>query len=1355
MSTTKLTAKQERLRMLQQRVTEQKEILKSSAKGAAVAPPENRVLDFAGVGSSTSPLSRSKVDENSSRSLMFVPPEAASRGRKSEVISRSAVSPERKPVARFVPEAAAPGLSRSKTEEKPRSLRLAASPERKSERFVSPEAAAPALSRSKTVRFVPPQETKTKPEEPTEEAQALTGSKARFVPLQETKPEKKKNWLSKLFSFSGSSENKDPPAQPEKASMGDMLFGMRQKNPSATLLDVEDLDSSLKASGQRSSLTASGRSSLTASGRSSSPDLFGSHSKKELEAFAFVQGDDRSSLSQNFAKSLEASIRPSSRDDPATPTGQSRRRTLSSSSKVESTLDPLAFAALSSSKEEYEYECSVEDMEIINRLRELVEADDDFLEYLRNKQSESGLEGKKFIDFLEYLSSNPDMTYERYVLNYEKAYDEEVKRQMHSDLPPGKHEAVSSLRGIFPIIPAKYIIELLANYPRANGNELVATLESFPQDLCCERESNHSFKEAIRAAIKAEKTTKVEDNGDCFFECISIGLNSLTIGEEKKRTARNVREEISRAEFNHFDSVAFRKPTMSFPIGYGVFSNWTDVELVDLTKSINDETGLKIGDEKLRGVRRYPVDYVAKFGNEAAYNVQIVESNRQDNGAPEHVFKFETPKEYAAIMRINGVHATNVEMMVAARLYNVTIVVYIANMEEFYYYFPKKEECGNGRIIYLFKTHAIGHFDVVNMPDIFKIFNHYGLPIASYISNSCVRGQTGRQAVALDTEERENAGQLPEELNQAIYAYLTSSEGKFKKYVDSDGRIKLVPYGDLEGDKTRRMRYFTILGVHFFKIPEDVESKTFEKYIEDENDEPYIEMYEFVLQKLREYNQWVGELVTRSKRRSAVSSERETATAAKLVPLDASDPSEKIQAFGIAPMKQHGQPDSASLERRLSAAASSERETAAAAASSERETAAAAKLRPLAASVKYPPSEQIQAFNIVRASSSPSASSTFGQQQLAAAAGRHPLAASVRYSSLEPMKELAFYNMTRTSPGSESKQEELKQLLRERELLQQKSASDSALKSSALGASFDTSQPKMLRHPVSVPASSASLQQQKQQQEQQQDQELQQKSASDSALESSALRAKQFAARRANFEPASLQQKQQQEQLRLKLLREQEQLQQLIEQERLQQLLEQQTASASVPKVSALRANFEPVSRQQDQEQLVKQLQQQNIGFPATSASASGSNVSAFRANLEPVSVAAASSASPPSQQEQQQEQDRRLQIQVLQYVIIPQLEEELRKENDGWFSADKTKVKRLEGLIREHKDELAQLESKNKGGKMNTTRQTRQRRGKNAKMTTRQTRQRRGKNAKMTTTKQTRQRRGKNAKMTTRRRRN
>ena len=191
-----------------------------------------------------------------------------------------------------------------------------------------------------------------------------------------------------------------------------------------------------------------------------------------------------------------------------------------------------------------------------------------------------------------------------------------------------------------------------------------------------------------------------------------------------------------------------------------------------------------------------------------------------------------------------------------------------------------------------------------------------------------------------------------------------------------------------------------------------------------------------------------------------------------------------------------------------------------------------------------------------------------------------------------------------------------------------------------------------------------------------------------------------------------------------------------------------------MPKVSALRANFEPVSRQQDQEQLVKQLQQQNIGFPATSAFASGSNVSAFRANLEPVSVAA-SSASPPSQQEQQQEQERRLQIQDLQYVIIPQLEEQLRKENDGWFSADETKVKRLEGLIREHRGELAQLESKNKGGKMNTTRQTRQRRGKNAKMTTRQTRQRRGKNAKMTTTKQTRQRRGKNAKMTTRRRRN
>ena len=1290
MSTTKLTAKQERLRMLQQRVTEQKEILKSSAKGAAAAPPENRVLDsssslprslprvlaldFADVASSTSGLSRSKTEEKP-RSV------------------RSAVSPERKS-ERFVSEAAAPGLSRSKTDIS-RSVESAVSPELlssserdKKVRFVQPTEEAQALSRSKA-RYV----------QPTEEAQALSRSNARYVPEADKpeadKPEKKKNWFRKLFSFSGSSENKDPPAQiqPETASMEDMmLFERRQKNPSATLLDVKDSDSSLKASGRSSSLKASGRSS--------SPDLFGSHSKKELEAFAFVQGDDRSSLSQNFAKSLEASIRPSSRDDPATPTGQSRRRTLSSSSKVDPTLDPLAFAALSSSKE---YECSVEDMEIINRLRELVKTDDDFLEYLRNKQSESGLEGKKFIDFLEYLSSNPDipnMSYERYVIDYEAAYNEEVKRQMHSNLPPGKNEMFSSLRATFPIIPAEYIIELLAKFPRAKRDELAVELEGFPQYLCCERESNHSFKEAIRAAIKEKKTTKVDDNGDCFFECISIGLNSLTIGEEKKRTARNVREEISRAEFNHFDSVAFRKPTMSFPNGYGVFSNWTtDVELVDLTKSIADETGLKIGEEKLRGVRDYPVDYVAKFGNEASYNVQLVESKRQDNGAPEHVFKFKTPQAYAAIMRINGVHATNVEMMVAARLYKVTIVVYIANMEEFYYYFPAKEECGNGRIIYLFKTHAIGHFDVVNMPaDIINIFNKYGLPIASYISDSCVvpASQPGRQAIALDiAEERENAGQLSEELNQAIYAYLTSSEGKIKKYANPDGTIQLVPYGELEGDKTRRMHYFTKLGVHFLKIPEDVESKTFDKYIEDDDD-TYIKMYEYVLQKLKEYNQWVGELVTRSKRRSAASSERETATAAaKLRPLAASDPSEQIQAFGIAPMK---------------------------------------------------PSEQIQAFNIVRASSSPSASSTFGQQQLAAAAGRHPLAASVRYSSLEPMKELAFYNMTRTSPGSESKQEELNQLLRERELLQQKSASDSALESSALGANFDTSQPKMLRHPVSVTASSASLLQQKQ------EQLLQQKSASDSALESSALRAKQFAARRANFEPASLQQKQQQEQQQL--LRKQERLQQLIEQEQLQQLLQQQTASASVPKVSALRANFEPVSRQQDQEQLVKQLQQQNIGFPATSAFASGSNVSAFRANLEPVSVAA-SSASPPSQQEQQQEQERRLQIQDLQYVIIPQLEEQLRKENDGWFSADETKVKRLEGLIREHRGELAQLESKNKGGKMNTTRQTRQRRGKNAKMTTRQTRQRRGKNAKMTTTKQTRQRRGKNAKMTTRRRRN
>jgi hypothetical protein len=1303
MSTTKLTAKQERLRMLQQRVTEQKEILKSSAKGAAVAPPENRVLDFAGVGSSTSPLSRSKVDENSSRSLMFVPPEAASRGRKSEVISRSAVSPERKPVARFVPEAAAPGLSRSKTEEKPRSLRLAASPERKSERFVSPEAAAPALSRSKTVRFVPPQETKTKPEEPTEEAQALTGSKARFVPLQETKPEKKKNWLSKLFSFSGSSENKDPPAQiqPETASMEDMmLFERRQKNPSATLLDVEDSDSSLKASGQRSSLTASGRSSLTASGRSSSPDLFGSNSQDELEAFAFAQGDQLS-RSQNFAKAPEPHLRLrsgsnvsypksdlklrsgsvlSSSEAAQSPPGQSRRRTLSSSSKVESTLDPLAFAALSSSKEEYEYECSVEDMEIINRLRKLVKTDDDFLEYLRNKQSESGLEGEKFIDFLESLSSNPDMSYEMYVLNYEKAYDEEVKRQMHSDLPPGKHEAVSSLRGIFPIIPAKYIIELLANYPRANGNELVATLESFPQDLCCERESNHSFKEAIRAAIKEKKTTKVDDNGDCFFECISIGLNSLTI-EEKKRTAKNVREEISRAEFNYFDSVAFRKPTMSFPNGYGVFSNWTtDVELVDLTKSIDDETGLKIGDEKLRGVTHYPVEYVAKFGKEASYNVLLVESKRQDNGAPEHVFKFKTPQEYAAIMRINGVHATNVEMMVAARLYKVTIVVYIANMEEFYYYFPKKEECGNGRIIYLFKTHAIGHFDVVNMPDIFKIFNHYGLPIASYISDRCVRGQTGRQTIALNTaEERENAGQLSEELNQAIYAYLISSEGHSKKYVNPNGTIQLVPYGELEGDKTRRMRYFTKLGVRFFEIPEKEELETFEKYFDDENDVTYIEMYEFVLQNLREYNQWVGELVTRSKRR------------------------------------QRGQLVSPILEQQLAAAASSKRAT----------TAAAAELVPLAASDT---SKSSQAFSsITRASSSPgSGSATFEKQQLAAA-GRPPLAASVRYSSLEPMKDPAFITHTRPLPGSDMKQDQLKQLL-------------SGSHVSALRANFENPQTRL-------PVSSASLQQQ-------QDQE---------------------------------QLLQQERDRRVNLLKEQEQLQQL-------QLLLQKSASESGgPHVSALRANFEnpqtrlPVSvaalQQQQQEQLLREKllkeekrlqqlieqeeqerlqQQQNFVSSATSASASGSNVSAFRAGFDthqPVlsntDSVAASSASPPSQQEQQQEQERRLQIQDLQYVIIPQLEEQLRKENDGWFSADETKVKRLESLIREHRGELAQLESKNKGGKMNTTRQTRQRRGKNAKMTTRQTRQRRGKNAKMTTTKQTRQRRGKNAKMTTRRRRN
>jgi hypothetical protein len=1292
-----LTAKQQRIKKLEQRVTEEKERLKNSATGAAA--PESRllesssiprVLEFAGVGSSTPALSRSKAEENS-RSVRLASPEKSN---------------EKKPV-RFVPEAAL-ALSGSKAEENSRSVRLA-----------SPEKKLSSSDEKKSVRFVP-----TVPTVPTEAAPALSGSKSeensrsvRYVsPDKPDKPEKTKNWFLSLFDF----EKKDPPARPkpEKDSMeDDMLFGVRQKNPSAssTTTDVEGSEmmrrSSLKVASEGK---ASVRSSLKASERSSSPGLFGSNSQEELEAFAFVPGN-RLSRSQNFAKSLEKSMRPSSQDDSQDRSGSNLRSssrkelasnrevvvaqqppvqsiTLSSASKEETALAPLAFAALSSSKE-----CSVEDMKIINRLRELVETDD-FLVYLRDKQSDSGLEGKKFIDFLESLSITPDMSYQKYVQNYEEAYEYEVDRQMRSLLSGENEEVFSSLRAIFPIIPAKHIIEILVNFPKAHEDELVVKLKSFPEELCYERESNHSFKEAIRAAIKENKTTKVKDDGDCFFECISIGLNLL--GEEGRYTAKRVREEISRAEFNHFNSVAFRKPTMSFPIGYGVFSNWTDVELVNLTKSINDETGLKIGDGQLGDITDFPVKTVVNFGLDA-YNVEIVESNRQDNSAPEHVFKFKTPNEYAAIMGISGVHGTNVEMMVAARLYNVTIVVYIANMEEFHYYFPKKEDCGNGRIIYLFKTHAIGHFDVVNMPDIFKIFNHYGLPIASYISDSCVRRQP------VDTEEIENAGQLSEKLNQAIYAYMSmiDSEGHSKKYVNSDDTIQLIPYGKLEGDeraKTRRMRYFTKLGVLFFEIPEEMEIETFNKYFDDDDDDDrFIEMYNFVLQNLRKYNQWVTrgyDQLDRSKRAARL--ERQPSERAK-----AAAAGEPGLLLASESMTKHGQPVSAKLEQQLSAV-SSERETAAAAAE-------LGSLAPLAASVKYP-SEQIKAYNIVRARSSPASTKSNA---------RPPLPSSL---VLQP--------------------DDQKLLQQQQSVSHATSAPESVSNVSALLASFDTP----------VAASSASLQQQEQLKNL-----LQQRSSPESILDRSAARLSQFTRSNAR-PPLPSRQPDDQQQMRERLLQENELRHNLLkEQEQLLLLLQQQQQQSVSPATSSASL----LQQEQKQEQLKNLLLQQK---PATS------NVSALRAKFQPMSPQPMLPVSVAASAASLQQQDLKLKQQLLLVSrdIIPRVEEELAKEKALPFQdQDSKKINRMEALLREHRDDLARLGSNFKGGKMTTTRQTRQRRGKNAKMTAGQTRQRRGKNAnmttnmqtrrrrgknaKMTTTKQTRQRREKNAKMTTRRRRN
>ena len=742
---------------------------------------------------------------------------------------------------------------------------------------------------------------------------------SRYIPPAEIVPEKKPGFS--LLSFF-SSKKKDLPAEPPKtASITDMMFATSQKNPSASNLEqlpgqshrgktaLKSLDAESSAAAVRSPRGRSGSRSRNDAESyfpfAEQPTLGSNSAQLAQKApsdrhFAF---DDESGsrvqprsnlrnsqeqLANNFEvpdpppsrRSLSNSriepkenIQGSAMASPSSSMRSSGRsvvelpRTLKSSLKLS-----LKSSVKSSVRSIYEYNCDEDDMEIINRLSELVSelVEPDYVPvYLHKKQSESGLEGKKFIDFLQQLSFTPRMPYQKYVQDYEDANEDEIRRQIRT-MPEGDQTFFEELHVYFPLIPDQDITETLLTNPQATRDEIIAILKKIPKEL--ERESNHSFKEEIRAAIK-QNLIKVADDGNCFFESISTGLNLLSGEKKDKYTAESVREQISNAEFYHFGSKLFRLPIMSYPNGFGVFSEWTVPELVDLNASIADEKkrGLKTGlDEKTLNELIFP--HNMQLGPKDEYQVQIVEHHREDNGALEHVFAFKTPQEYAVLMGEDGVHGTKVELMVAALMYKVTIVVYIANIEQFHYFFPNIEECRNGRIIYLFKANEMGHFDVVNLPrGMFSGFDVYGLPTASYISDSCLREQGQSAAVAnLDEQptrrQKEFAETAPvatatEEYRQKLYKLLMS-KGK-EGITKEDGTLPIVSYTDLEQmfkgkgvEKVKYMRYYIKLGVFLGLVPQQREDKSYEEYLLG-NDRKFIDLYEHVLPVFDEYNQWV------------------------------------------------------------------------------------------------------------------------------------------------------------------------------------------------------------------------------------------------------------------------------------------------------------------------------------------------------------------------------------------------------------------------------------------------------------------------------------------------------------------
>jgi hypothetical protein len=484
---------------------------------------------------------------------------------------------------------------------------------------------------------------------------------------------------------------------------------------------------------------------------------------------------------------------------------------------------------------------------------------EDFPLYLRMLQLESGLEGKRFIDFLQKLSFTPELSYQKYVQDYEDAYEGEIRNQMRT-LSPADQKLFEELRVLFPFIPFQDIIETLSDFPNARDDEIISILKQFPKQL--ERESNHSFKNQIRTAIEQNLIIKIADDGNCLFESISTGLNLLTGEEdEEKLSAEKVRDQISQFEFENFNSKIFRPLIRSDANGFGVFSEWTVPELVDLKKSITAEKagGLKIGDEIL-GDRHYPS--TLSIGPDDAFQVQIVERERQDNSALEHVFDFKTPQEYAVIMGQDGVHGTEVELMVAACLYKVTIVVYIAKIEQFHYYFPPQEYCKNRQIIYLFKATEMGHFDVIKFPrGMFDGFDVYGLPIASYISDSCLREQGQSAVVVADFDEIQDQSarrQTQQEFAEIAPATTVTEELRQKYNMLMNGTLPIVSYTELQQmsdrvKKVNHMRDYIKLGVFLGLVNQEIEDKVYEEYLDSGDDASLIALYEYVLPALEKY----------------------------------------------------------------------------------------------------------------------------------------------------------------------------------------------------------------------------------------------------------------------------------------------------------------------------------------------------------------------------------------------------------------------------------------------------------------------------------------------------------------------